>query len=518
MATMQKERNSASTWEKYCPTDMTQKQSVLFMKKLLVMAVSNITYLRNILPEYAFEDKALLGLKLKILKDQVNPKASQMIKWLKGCFDALERQYLRQMIIGIYEKNCDPECLLESYNFRFSYQDGLSVTVDKNDSETFRTTTRTSTLTMLRTILVLTNSLDALPNDVKMIIKLHYYDEKTPEDYQPPGFRDCPNENFTYAVPPLNIEVGEVETPFNILKLRVKTDSRQFNGEFKANLQDELQPELMNNMGDENEQTIALPQKQNEPVGVRCACNDNENSGLMILCQSCNYWQHAICFRILDEKAAPMNHVCNLCVKMKNPKRQPSDPSLVSLSSIATQAICMWRRAIGLCWESRRINVDLLMAKLRVDTKVADGLLLRLKNEGFIKKRLSKNGGHNVDKKLIDTVGKAKYFDLVYEPAPVLEKPSNEVENRNKVIPNDDVATLAEKTRAMSMKDPTASVSQTTGNYVTVRKGQKRAFTGNDGQAFNIASSQDTTFYNPGNVTPIKKWKTSSTASPAVSQ
>lgn len=37
----------------------------------------------------------------------------------------------------------------------------------------------------------------------------------------------------------------------------------------------------------------------------------------MILCDNCGQWQHAVCFRIIDEANFPVSHICELCAKTK---------------------------------------------------------------------------------------------------------------------------------------------------------------------------------------------------------
>lgn len=52
-------------WQAMFPTDQTTEvQSAIFVKKLLAIAVSNITYLRGIFPERAFADRCLEGARL----------------------------------------------------------------------------------------------------------------------------------------------------------------------------------------------------------------------------------------------------------------------------------------------------------------------------------------------------------------------------------------------------------------------------------------------------------------------
>ena len=49
-------------WSNIFPTEqVTQQQSALFVKKLLAVSVSSITYLRAIFPEHAFGDRCLEG-------------------------------------------------------------------------------------------------------------------------------------------------------------------------------------------------------------------------------------------------------------------------------------------------------------------------------------------------------------------------------------------------------------------------------------------------------------------------
>ena len=75
MSTMQKSRQKESiktkvdTWGKIFPTKVeTQQASLTYVKKLLTVGVSSITYLRSMFPEEAYTQKNLNGLALKILK------------------------------------------------------------------------------------------------------------------------------------------------------------------------------------------------------------------------------------------------------------------------------------------------------------------------------------------------------------------------------------------------------------------------------------------------------------------
>lgn len=51
-------------WSSMFPVEqVTEQQSTLFAKKLLAVAISNITYLRAIFPERAYGDRCLGGEK-----------------------------------------------------------------------------------------------------------------------------------------------------------------------------------------------------------------------------------------------------------------------------------------------------------------------------------------------------------------------------------------------------------------------------------------------------------------------
>ncbi|XP_064455760.1 PHD finger protein 20-like isoform X2 [Ornithodoros turicata] len=54
---------------------------------------------------------------------------------------------------------------------------------------------------------------------------------------------------------------------------------------------------------------------------VRCICNCEEESGLMMQCEVCLTWQHGACFSIEEEKDVPDKYVCYSCL---NPRARRS--------------------------------------------------------------------------------------------------------------------------------------------------------------------------------------------------
>lgn len=51
---------------------------------------------------------------------------------------------------------------------------------------------------------------------------------------------------------------------------------------------------------------------------VMCACNCEEESGLMMQCEVCLTWQHGACFQIEEEKDVPDKYICYMCVVPKD--------------------------------------------------------------------------------------------------------------------------------------------------------------------------------------------------------
>ncbi|XP_071505019.1 uncharacterized protein [Diadema antillarum] len=460
VATQQRPKTKTGQWSAIFPPDqVTHQQSAIFVKKLLAVAVSTITYLRTIFPEHAFGDRSLEDLNLKVLKDDsACPGACQVIKWMKGCFDALDKKYLRAMIIGMYVDPNDPDTAIETYTFKFSYsQQGPEVDIYRNKERMAgahtEAQTKRATLQLLRTILVMTQSLRLLPDEVMMTMKLLYYDDVTPADYEPPGFKASDTDRFSYEEEPINLRVGEVSTPFHIVKLRITTDKKQFemreegegrSQEMEEGCDKELEdlemedvekddkecevgsqkskiaepktgedvPDSSPNIpsgGDEASQSSAMAdEEENIP---QCPCGSNEDDGLMIQCESCRYWQHAVCFMITDEKDVPEKHFCNQCAKVGDPNCGPTDPYLSELNVAEVRATCLWRRTLEAVVEMERITAPSLHKRLAIEVGIAQGLLSRLQREGYCapdskKKKLVKV----VNRERILTHGFQKYL------------------------------------------------------------------------------------------------------------
>ncbi|XP_032991784.1 HORMA domain-containing protein 2 isoform X2 [Lacerta agilis] len=225
----------------------TEQQSMVLVKRLLAVSISCITYLRGLFPESSYGTRYLDDMCLKILREDRSCQGSlQVVKWIQGCFDALEKNYLHMAALTIYTNPKEPEHMTEFYRFKFKYsRNGPQMDFDSGDTQGSFTNggkgeeIKQASILLIRKLYVLMQNLGPLPNDITLTMKLFYYNDVTPIDYQPPGFKegnisDC----LLFDGDPVNLKVGSVSTGFHIMKVRVTTESKRM-GLLESNLVEE---------------------------------------------------------------------------------------------------------------------------------------------------------------------------------------------------------------------------------------------------------------------------------------
>ncbi|XP_047223643.1 zebrafish testis-expressed 38 isoform X3 [Girardinichthys multiradiatus] len=210
----------------------TKHESLVFVKRMMAVAVSSITYLRGIFPEYAYRSRYLEDLCIKVLRENSNTAgANKIVKWMMGCFDALEKQYLQIICIGVYTDPEDRNCIIESYQFNFRYAEkGPEMDILRNNDIELQVTledTKRASVLLIRKLFLLMQNLDALPSNVYLTMKLYYYDDITPADYQPPGFQEGVYDRLWFQGMPVHFKVGQVQTIYHSLRLRVSVEQGQ---------------------------------------------------------------------------------------------------------------------------------------------------------------------------------------------------------------------------------------------------------------------------------------------------
>lgn len=127
----------------------------------------------------------------------------------KGVFEAINKKYLKAMVFGVYVDENFPTTMTECYNFNVSYPENGSVDLSIAESScskkakqqakrnqqslslTSKEDIKKATIQLLRTLISITQTLKPLPDQRSLTMKLFYYEEKTPKEYQPKFFQDC---------------------------------------------------------------------------------------------------------------------------------------------------------------------------------------------------------------------------------------------------------------------------------------------------------------------------------------
>ncbi|OVA09530.1 DNA-binding HORMA [Macleaya cordata] len=228
--------------QKLKETEITEQDSLLLTRNLLRIAIFNISYIRGLFPENYFNDKSVPALEMKIKKLMpIDAESRRLIDWMeKGVYDALQKKYLRTLLFCICEAIEGP--MIEEYAFSFSYSNSdseevsmnINRTGNKKQGATFKSNTntditpnqmRSSACKMVRTLVQLMRTLDRMPEGRTILMKLLYYDDVTPVDYEPPFFRCCLEQeaNNPWINKPLKMEVGNVNSKHFVLALKVKS-------------------------------------------------------------------------------------------------------------------------------------------------------------------------------------------------------------------------------------------------------------------------------------------------------
>ncbi|GFE54535.1 HORMA domain-containing, putative [Babesia ovis] len=236
---------------------ISSQESANVLRNFVKVGVSSIAYLRNLFTESAFEDTVVGGLQLKRLTRSI-PESAALLAWIEdGVFDAMGREYLKHLVLSIHNSDHVP---LETYTFSLQYGNGRSsdgvpseysiqlsvghfdtfVNKDAHGSDSMGSTTtavadgvvvnadkeevKRQTVKVLRDLVLLAQSLSPLPENRYLSMRLLYYDERVPADYEPPHFRCASGEDFA-GLAGLNLDqpVGELETGHHNLAVDVRS-------------------------------------------------------------------------------------------------------------------------------------------------------------------------------------------------------------------------------------------------------------------------------------------------------
>ncbi|KAF5726670.1 HORMA domain-containing protein 1 [Tripterygium wilfordii] len=225
--------------QKVKEAEITEQDSLLLTRNLLRIAIFNITYIRGLFPEKYFNDKHVPALEMKIKKLMpMDAESRRLIDWMeKGMLISLIE--MLTLLFCVCEAIEGPTIEEYAFSFRYSNSDSQEVSMNvnrtgnKKQGGTFKCNSiteitpsqmRSSACKMVRTLIQLMRTLDKMPEERTILMKLLYYDDMTPADYEPPFFRGCTEKEAQnpWTKSPLEMEVGNVNSKHFVLALKAR--------------------------------------------------------------------------------------------------------------------------------------------------------------------------------------------------------------------------------------------------------------------------------------------------------
>ncbi|CAH1635382.1 unnamed protein product [Spodoptera littoralis] len=389
---------AVAEWVKLFPRQATETytSSVTFMKQLTVVAISTITYLKNVFPEESYKVESFGGIKLRVLKKKCRHELAQFVSTaLTQAFEAFDKKYLHQLVLCFYDGECKAENLVEYHIFEYLYNsDGVTMNVHSKTRDSAKTSTRYSfdnvrerTVHLIRACVVIMQACqNEMPESYDVSLRL-YYNEDAPEGYQAPGFLTTGEEqDHLEQTLPETVKLGYVETPFH--RLTARTYIRENMGSSHDAIPSQNPPRMTQIDQDDFESSSAMRSvTDSSEVRVLCPCNKHdldEANHAILTCQYCNTQQHAACFGLTRENASKVQrHCCTECSDM-DPSRQPTDQRLATLSIKKRECLCIFRRTIEWCCHVATIGAQDLVDKFALSPVNASKLMKLLHSHGII--------------------------------------------------------------------------------------------------------------------------------------
>lgn len=213
---------------------VTKTQSFTLVKNMFRLAVSSICYLRNIFPEECFKKTSYGGqsvhqLQCAEMNDSgnirvLNEDAFLLSQWLeRSVFDALEKGYLHSMTFLVYNKDraTSEVTVIETYSFSVQYMTG-DEPARINGAPVTLQNTKMQAIAFIRCLVEFATTLDVLPEDRWLTLKLTYYEDVTPIDYEPMFFSaatDFDSSKFSINKNAIKIRIGKIGTSDHRLSL-----------------------------------------------------------------------------------------------------------------------------------------------------------------------------------------------------------------------------------------------------------------------------------------------------------
>ncbi|AGO11232.1 AaceriACL029Wp [[Ashbya] aceris (nom. inval.)] len=223
-------------------TAITTEQSQKLIQTMLTMSFGCLAFLRGLFPDDSFIDQKFVpekcnksydkentpSIRIKTLVRGRSEEADMFLDWVeKGVFTAIRLRYLKAILLGIFTDKNNPHDLLESYVFSLEYPTSNTVTLRINGQEEAISLldSRKMMQQLMRRFIIITQSLDPLPKERYLSMRL-LFNDNAPPDYQPQFFRDASMEPKTTIKVPDHMDmdavsVGCLDTHHHTMAIKV---------------------------------------------------------------------------------------------------------------------------------------------------------------------------------------------------------------------------------------------------------------------------------------------------------
>ncbi|KAI8053490.1 HORMA domain-containing protein [Syncephalis plumigaleata] len=290
----------------------TQQTSCQLVKQLLLTGITCIAYLRSFFDESAYASEKYDGQSVKRLIRGKFPNVDSLLDWIElGCFEALDKHYLRSAVIGVYLDPTNPQLLAESYTFNIDYQDQVTLEGAKSNTSDI---INQNIKQLIRRLILLTQTLRGEQSSITCTSA-----ECTQQAIQSDTStvwgrlshelgRDSIRYELCWTTQPINPDALVEWQPNTQLPIGKSMDSI----DFESSIADfrETQPIRINaGVVDLNPSIDGETEQQ---LVVECPCGIKQTERNMIYCELCHKWGHIHCYGYLGctDPRLPKYHIC----------------------------------------------------------------------------------------------------------------------------------------------------------------------------------------------------------------
>ncbi|KAK9836845.1 hypothetical protein WJX74_009356 [Apatococcus lobatus] len=258
-------------------SQINQTESLEMVRCLLRVSIFHISYLRGLFPDKHFKSMNIdnLDMSIKMLRP-ICEESQRLTQWVEeGVYEAIKKQYLQNLMFGI-STNADGTSLLEQYIFSFSYDDSGRINMDikapqkkKFASKVAKEPVGLASLKyqicrLMRMLVQICQTLDMVPGERFLNMKLTYHDN-TPDDYEPPFFKQHDASSSHFVSKPFGLQVGDVSTNYHAVSLKIKSVLDSTNAECGDEVADEGRDSTVAGMDttDDESQGVRYAQPEN---------------------------------------------------------------------------------------------------------------------------------------------------------------------------------------------------------------------------------------------------------------